>query len=42
MRPEEVSEADARRAGFADLAAFDRWLMAMKPGDRFQRIEVGF
>jgi hypothetical protein len=42
MRPEEVSEADARRAGFADRAAFDRWLATMKQGPLFQRIEVGW
>lgn len=42
MDPADVTEADARRAGFADRAAFDRWLLTMKPGDRFQRIEVSF
>lgn len=42
MRPEQVSEADARRAGFAGRADFHHWLATMKPGDRFQRIEVGF
>jgi hypothetical protein len=42
MRPEDVTEADARRAGFAGLAEFHRWLNTMKAGDRFQRIEVGF
>lgn len=40
--PEAVSEADARRAGFADLADFRRWLDTMKPGTVFHRIEVGF
>jgi hypothetical protein len=42
MRPEAVSEADARRAGFADRAAFDAWLATMKQGPLFQRIEVGW
>lgn len=42
LRPEEVSEADARRAGFADLAAFHRWLATMKQGPLFQRIEVSW
>lgn len=42
MEPDEVSEADARRAGFADVAAFRRWLDTMKPGHLFQRIEVSF
>ncbi|MGV3651474.1 MAG: hypothetical protein ACO1OK_08620 [Devosia sp.] len=42
MRPEEVTEADARRAGFADLPAFHRWLATMKDGPIFQRIEVSF
>jgi hypothetical protein len=42
MKPADVTEADARRAGFADLAEFNRWLLTMKPGEKFQRIEVGF
>ena len=42
MEPAEVSEADARRAGFADVADFRKWLDTMKPGHLFQRIEVGF
>lgn len=42
MDPDEVSQADARRAGFADLVAFRRWLDTMKPGHLFQRIEVSF
>lgn len=42
MDPDEVSEADARRAGFADLVAFRKWLDTMKPGHLFQRIEVSF
>ena len=42
MDPADVSEADARRAGFADRAAFDRWLATMKPGHLFQRIEVSY
>jgi len=42
MRPDDVSEADARRAGFKDVADFQRWLDTMKAGDLFQRIEVGY
>lgn len=42
MQPEDVTSEDARRAGFADLAAFRRWLDTMKPGTLFQRIEVSF
>ncbi len=42
MRPEDVTEAEARRAGFADLAEFHRWLGTMKQGPLFQRIEVSW
>ena len=42
MDPADVSEADARRAGFRDVADFRKWLDTMKPGHLFQRIEVGF
>lgn len=42
MRPDDVSEADARRAGFRDVADFRRWLDTMKQGSLFQRIEVRF
>lgn len=42
MRPQDVTETDARRAGFADRADFDRWLATMKPGPLFQRIEVSW
>lgn len=42
MNPDDVTEEDARRAGFADLAAFRRWLDTMKQGPIFQRIEVSF
>lgn len=42
MSPDDVTEADARRAGFADIAAFRRWLDTMKQGTLFQRIEVGY
>jgi hypothetical protein len=40
-RAEEVTEADARRAGFRDVAAFLGWLDTMKPGE-LDRIEVGY
>ena len=42
MRPEDVSETDARRAGFADLEAFRKWLATMKEGPIFQRIEISY
>ena len=42
MRPEDVTEAEARRAGFADRAAFDRWLATMKQGPLFHRIEISW
>jgi hypothetical protein len=38
---EEVDDADARRAGFADAAAFRAWLGTMKPGT-LERIEVAY
>ncbi|MDP2780547.1 hypothetical protein [Devosia sp.] len=42
MAPEDVTEAEAQRAGFKDVAEFRTWLATMKPGHLFQRIEVGF
>lgn len=42
MRPDDVTEADARRAGFEDLADFRRWLATMKEGPLFHRIEVTY
>jgi hypothetical protein len=42
MRPEDVTDAEAWRAGFADRADFDRWLATMKQGPLFQRIEVSW
>ncbi len=42
MRPEDVTETEARRAGFAGLLEFRRWLDSMKQGPLFQRIEVSF
>lgn len=42
MDPDDVTEADAQRAGFADVADFRRWLDTMKQGSIFQRIEVRF
>ena len=42
MDPDDVSEAEAQRAGFRDVADFRKWLDTMKPGHLFQRIEVGF
>ncbi|SFC60401.1 hypothetical protein [Devosia psychrophila] len=42
MDPADVTEADAQRAGFKDVADFRKWLDTMKPGHLFQRIEVGY
>lgn len=42
LKPEDVTLEEARRAGFADLEAFHRWLATMKPGHLFQRITVGW
>ena len=42
MSPGDVTEADARRAGFKDVPDFRRWLDTMKEGSLFQRIEVAF
>ena len=42
MAPEDVTAAEAQRAGFKDVAAFRAWLDTMKPGHLFQRIEVGY
>jgi hypothetical protein len=42
MNPDDVTEAEARRAGFSDVAAFRGWLDTMKPGHLFQRIEIGY
>lgn len=42
MDPAAVTEEDARRAGFADRAAFDKWLAIMKQGPLFHRIEVSY
>jgi len=42
MDPADVTDADARKAGFPDRADFDRWLLTMKPGHLFQRIEVSY
>jgi hypothetical protein len=42
MRPADVSAADARKAGFKDLAEFHKWLGTMKQGPLFHRIEVSY
>ena len=42
MSPDDVSDADAKRAGFADVAGFRNWLDTMKAGEYFHRIEVGY
>ncbi|WP_421951740.1 hypothetical protein [Pelagibacterium sp.] len=41
IRAEDVTDADARRAGFGDGAEFLKWLDTMKPGE-LDRIEVGY
>jgi hypothetical protein len=41
VRPEEVTDADARAAGFAGAADFRAWLDTMKPGE-LDRIEVSY
>lgn len=42
LSPDAVTAAEARRAGFEDLADFRRWLATMKAGPLFQRIEVAW
>jgi DNA polymerase III alpha subunit len=42
MSPDAVTEAEAQRAGFKDVADFRRWLDTMKEGSLFQKIEVGY
>jgi hypothetical protein len=42
MSPDDVREADARRAGFSGLEEFRHWLGTMKEGPLFQRIEIGY
>lgn len=41
IRPDDVGDADPRRAGFRDSAEFLQWLDTMKPGE-LDRIEVGY
>lgn len=42
MSPGDVTDTEARRAGFKDVPDFRRWLDTMKEGSLFQRIEVGY
>ncbi|MHA6728781.1 ASCH domain-containing protein [Devosia sp. A369] len=42
ISPDDVTNAEAQRAGFADVPAFRKWLDTMKPGHLFQRIEVSY
>lgn len=42
MSPDQVTDAEAQRAGFAGVADFRRWLDTMKEGSVFQRIEVAY
>lgn len=42
MSADDVTDADARRAGFKDVPDFRKWLDTMKEGSLFQRIEVAF
>ncbi len=41
IQPEDVTEEDARRAGFVDVPDFLKWLDTMKPGE-LDRIEVSY
>lgn len=42
MSADDVTDADAKRAGFKDVSDFRKWLDTMKEGSIFQRIEVAF
>jgi hypothetical protein len=42
VSPADVTEAEAKAAGFRDVADFRRWLGTMKEGPLFHRIEVGY
>ena len=42
MDAEDVSETEAKRAGFYDVADFRRWLGTMKEGPLFHRIEISW
>lgn len=42
MSADDVTDADAKRAGFKDVPGFRKWLDTMKEGNLFQRIEVAF
>ena len=42
MNPADVTAADARKAGFKDLAEVNKWLGTMKQGPLFHRIEVSY
>jgi hypothetical protein len=42
MSPDDVTAADARKAGFSDVADFRRWLDTMKQGSLFHRIELSY
>ena len=42
MSADDVTDADAKRAGFKDVPDFRKWLDTMKEGNLFQRIEVAF
>ena len=41
IKAEEVSDTDAKRAGFRDVPDFLKWLDTMKPGE-LDRIEVSY
>ena len=41
IEAKDVTEADARRAGFTDVPDFLKWLDTMKPGE-LDRIEVSY
>ena len=42
MAPDDVTAADARKAGFTSIDDFRSWLDTMKQGPLFHRIEVRY
>ncbi|RYE10338.1 MAG: ASCH domain-containing protein [Hyphomicrobiales bacterium] len=42
LSPDDVTAAEAKKAGFRDVAEFRQWLGTMKEGPLFQRIEVSY
>lgn len=42
MSPADVTAADAKKAGFRDVADFNKWFGTMKQGPLFHRIELSY